>query len=92
VSTGITPKSSGAPQPKKSRARSPAKVEVRQKVKTFQRERPTRHRREEESDAALKSAEAHIEGNRLVCNATCLMKGLRELHGLCRKAVKIVAN
>jgi hypothetical protein len=49
-------------------------------VKTFQRERPTRHRREEESDAALKSARVDIEGVGLVCNATCFMKGLRCLH------------
>jgi hypothetical protein len=50
-------------------------------VKTFQRERPTRQRREEESDAALNSANAHIGRIPLICNAACLMKGLRGTHG-----------
>ncbi|MBM6583385.1 hypothetical protein ILT44_24595 [Microvirga sp. BT689] len=51
------------------------------KVKTFQRERPTRQRREEESDAALKSATAHIGRIVPLCNAACLMKGLHGTHG-----------
>jgi hypothetical protein len=66
----------------KSRAIGPAKVEVRQNVKTFQRERLIRQRREEESGATLKSANAHIGGIAPVCNAACLMKGLRCMHGL----------
>jgi hypothetical protein len=48
-----------------------------QSVKTFQRERPTRQRREEEGDAALKSAATDIGGIAPLCNAACLMKGLR---------------
>ncbi len=36
-----------------------------------------RQRREGESAAALKSATAHIGGIAPLCNATCLMKGLR---------------
>jgi hypothetical protein len=69
----------------------PGKVEVRQKVKTFQRERPTRQRREEESGAALKSAKVHIGRIQLICNATCLMKGLRLAHASCQKADMIRA-
>jgi hypothetical protein len=65
------------PEKKKAGPKARHKVEVRQKVKTFQRERPTRHRREEDSDTALKSAAAHIDCITPLCNAACLMKGLR---------------
>jgi hypothetical protein len=59
------------------------------KVKTFQRERPTRQRREEESDAALKSAAAHIDFIAPLCNAACLIKGLRCTHGFCHPVDKV---
>jgi hypothetical protein len=64
-------------QTRKSRARSPAKLRSDKSVKTFQRKRPIRQRREEEGGAALKSATADIGGIAPLCNAACLMKGLR---------------
>jgi len=64
-------------QIRKSRARSPAKLRSDKYVKTFQRERPIRQRREEKGGAALKSAAADISGIAALCNAKCLMKGLR---------------
>jgi hypothetical protein len=65
------------PRQEKSRATGPAKVKGPTKVKTFQRERLIRKRREEEGDAALKSAAADIDGIAPLCNAACLIKGLR---------------
>lgn len=43
---------------------------------SFQRERLRRQRREDEGDAALKSATADIGGIAPFRNAVCLMKGL----------------
>jgi hypothetical protein len=50
-------------------------------VKTFQRERLTRQRREEESDAVLKSAAADIGRIVSLCNAAHFMQGVRVRHG-----------
>jgi hypothetical protein len=63
-------------QKEKSRARSPAKGEVRQKSKPS-RGNGRRQRREEESGAALKSATGDIGCMPPLCNAVCLIKGLR---------------
>jgi hypothetical protein len=65
------------PDQKKAGPKARQKVRSDKKVKTFQRERPTRQRREEESGAALKSATGDIGLMALICNAACLIKGLR---------------
>jgi hypothetical protein len=67
---------------KKAGLRARNEVEVRQKVKTFQRERPTRQRREERGDAALKSAAAHIDLTAPLCNAACHMRELHYAHSI----------
>jgi hypothetical protein len=68
------------PDKKKAGPKARRKSRSDKYVKTFQRERPTRQRREEESDAALNSATAHIDRILPLCNAACLMKGLQGMH------------
>jgi hypothetical protein len=62
---------------KKKPGAKPGEVKVRQIRQNLPEGTAIRQRREEESDAALKSAAADIGGIAPLCNAACLMKGLR---------------
>jgi hypothetical protein len=76
------------PDKKKAGPKARQKVRSDKEVKTFQRERPAQRRREEESDAALRSATAHIDRILPLCNPACLMKGLQITHASLRHPAK----